>query len=457
MGKKKIFTLLILAVFIISSGFGCKWNPFTQEKELYNNITLEYWGVWDTYDQLKALISDYQASHPTIKVNYRNFRYDEYERELLEAWADDRGPDIFAIPATWIKKYEPRLEPMPASHKIPVYETQGTIKQEVITVLKEFKGLPLNDIKTKYVPVVYEDIVLNDQIYGLPYSLDTLVTFYNQDMLDQAAIPEPAVDFYDLVDQAPKLTRATEANRIIQSTVALGGTSNVPRFFDIFSSIMLQNGVEVKGNSFNPLENRESADRLAQVFSFYTDFAKAGRASYSWNSDLENAFDMFAAGKLAYFFGYSYHADEFRKRGLPFNWGIANFPQTRGAEGTKYYTNYWVNVVAKKSSNTNAAWNFIQSTANAEKVSIYLNANKKPTALRALITQQLSDPDISVFASQVQTADSWYNGYNVELAEQYLKETIDALVSGEAILDKEGNTLRLFVNRINQTYKAPEK
>jgi len=46
MGKKKIFTLLILAVFIISSGFGCKWNPFSKEKELYNNITLEYWGVW---------------------------------------------------------------------------------------------------------------------------------------------------------------------------------------------------------------------------------------------------------------------------------------------------------------------------------------------------------------------------------------------------------------------------
>ena len=457
MNRSKIFILLILFIFIISSGFGCKWNPFSKEKELFTAVTLEYWGVWDNYAQLKPLIDDYQASHPTIKVNYRNFRYDEYERELLEAWADDRGPDIFAIPATWLKKYEPRLEAMPASHKIPIYELQGTIKQEPVKVLKEFRGLSSNDVKTRYVPVVYDNIILNDKIYGLPYSLDTLVMFYNQDMLDRASIPEPAVDFYDLVDQAAKLTKASDNNNIIQSTVSLGGTDNIPRFFDIFSSIMLQNGVEAKGKSFNPLETRESADRLAQVFSFYTDFARPGRASYSWNSDLDNAFDMFAAGKLAYFFGYSYHADELRKRGLAFNWGIANFPQTRGAEGTKYYTNYWVNVVAKKSKNTDAAWNFIQSTANAEKVGIYLDANKRPSALRALINDQLADPDVAVFASQVLTADNWYNGYNVELAEQYLKETIDSLVSGDMVLDKDGAVLELFVNRINQTYKEPEK
>ena len=455
MSRAKIFTLLLLAVFIITSGFGCKFNPFSREPELHQNITLEYWGVWDTPAQLKALIDDYNASHPTITVRYRNFRYEEYERELLEAWADDRGPDVFAIPATWIKKYEPRLEPMPASYRIPVYEMQGTIRQELVTVLKEFRGLSANDIRTRYVPAVYDNVVLNNQIYGLPYSLDTLVTFYNRDMLDRAGIPEPAFDFFDLVEQAPRLTLASEGNRIIQSAVALGGTDNIPRFFDIFSSIMLQNGVQAKGNFFQPLSDRNSADRLAQVFTFYTDFARPGRASYSWNKDLDNAFELFASGRLAYFFGYSYHADELRRRGMSFNWGINNFPQTRGAQGTKYYTNYWVNVVAKKSNNRAAAWNFIQSTAASDKVNLYLEANKKPTALRSLVNQQLADPDTAVFASQVLTADSWYNGYNIEAAELYLKETIEGLLSGEMVLDRDGNTLNLFVNRINQTYRQP--
>jgi len=455
MNRNKVFTLLILFVFIITSGFACQWS-ITKPKE-FKPITLEYWGVWDTPSQLKSLIDSYEVSHPTIHVKYRNFRYDEYEGKLLEAWADDRGPDIFSIPSTWLKEYQHRLEPMPASVKIPVQEITGTIKKEAITSLKQIKSLSSLDIKEKYAPIVSENVIIDSEIYGLPYYLDTLVTFYNSDLLTRENIPEPIADFHDLVEQAPQLTKATEDNQVIQSAVALGGTDNIPRFFDVFSSIMLQNNVEAKGKWFAPLEEKESASRLLEVFSFYTDFARPGRATYSWNVDLPSAFELFAAGKLAYFFGYSYHADELRQRGVQFDWGITNFPQTRGASGTKYYADYWVNVVAKKSANSDAAWNFIQTTANQAIVEKYLTENKRPTALRSLINDQLNNEDVRVFASQVLTADNWYNGYDVQLAENYLKEIIDDLVSSEKILDKDNATLNLFVNFINQTYQQPNE
>ncbi|MCD4760619.1 extracellular solute-binding protein [bacterium] len=450
------FTLLLLTVFVLTSGFGCKWNPFQTEKELFQPITLEYWGVWDTPQQMSELIKAYRSSHPTISVNYRNFRYDEYERKLLEAWADDRGPDIFAIPATWLKNYQHFLEPMPPSVRIPVYEMQGSIKKEVVTVLRDFRGLSTFELKDRYVPVVYDDVVMDDKIYGLPYSIDTLVTFYNIDLLNQAGIPEPMEDFFELVDQTPKLTKVTQDNRILQSAVALGGTDNIPRFFDVFSSIMIQNGVNVHGSWFDPISNNDSATRLEQVLGFYTDFARPNKASYSWNKDMPNAFDLFVDGRLAYFFGYSYHADQLRDSGLQFDWGIKPFPQTRGAEGTKYFTNYWVNVVPKKSKNKNAAWNFVQSTASEDLVKVYLGENKRPTALRSLINGQLADYDISTFASQVLTADNWYEGYNINLAEKYVADILDDLVSGELVIDQGRATLQLFVNRINQTYQKTE-
>ncbi|MFA6307520.1 MAG: extracellular solute-binding protein [Patescibacteria group bacterium] len=452
--RKKLFLLVILTVFIVNTGFSCKLFK-SGPAELYEPITLEYWGVWDTPEQLSALIADYQTSHPTIKVNYKNFRYEEYERKLLEAWADDRGPDIFAIPSTWLKNYQHRIVPMPNTYQIPVYELQGSIKEELVTVIKTFKGLSAQDIKNQYVSVVYDDVVMEDKVYGLPYYLDTLVTFYNIDLLTKAGIPEPMDDFFDLVEQASRLTKATDSNKIIQSAVALGGTHNIPRFFDVFSSIMLQNGVIADGKQFDPLADRESATRLSQAFNFYTDFARPGKASYSWNADLDDALEVFASGRLAYLFGYSYHADQLRARNLQFDWDIKNFPQTRGAQGSKYYADYWVNVVAKKSKNTDAAWNFIQSTAAADKVSIYLKANKRPTALRALIDEQLNDYEIAPFASQVLTATNWYNGYNITLAEQYTAEIIDDLVSGKLIMDQEATPINLFINKINQTYVPP--
>jgi ABC-type glycerol-3-phosphate transport system substrate-binding protein len=451
----KLFTLSILMVFVVTSGFACKWNPFRSDPELYNKVTLEYWGVWDTPEQLNSLIQSYNLSHPTIKVRYRNFRYEEYERKLLEAWADDKGPDVFTIPSTWLKSYQHRIVAMPESHKIPVQELQGTLKQELITVLKTFRGLSAQDIKNKYVSVVYDDVVIDNKVYGLPYYLDTLATFYNIDLLTQAGIPEPINDFFDLVEQVPALTKATDSNKIIQSAAALGGTDNIPRFFDIFSSIMLQNGVIAEGKRFNPLGDDDSATRLAQAFNFYTDFARPGKASYSWNTDAEDALEMFASGRLAYLFGYSYHADQLRARNLQFDWDIKNFPQTRGSQGTKYYADYWINVVAKKSTNPDAAWNFVQTTASEDKVIAYLNDNNRPTALRSLIDEQIDNSEISIFASQVLTASNWYNGYNIALAEQYTAEIIEDLISGKLIMDKDIIPLEIFVNKINQTYVPP--
>ena len=105
-----------------------------------------------------------------------------------------------------------------------------------------------------------------------------------------------------------------------------------------------------------------------------------------------------------------------------------------------------------KSTNKNSAWNFIQSTAAADKVEAYLTENSKPTALRSLINSQLDNDELTIFASQVLTADTWYKGYNIDLAEQYTAEIIDKLISGELVLERKDGAVQLFVSRINQTY-----
>ncbi|RJQ33785.1 carbohydrate ABC transporter substrate-binding protein [Candidatus Parcubacteria bacterium] len=450
----KRITLLVLAIFVVSSGFSCKGISCTNKEEL-KPVTLEVWGVWDSSSQFFPLIKAYTQSHPTIKVNYKQFRYDEYERKLLEAWADDRGPDIFAVPVTWLKNYQKRLEPIPAQMTIPVQEMQGSIKQELITTLKTFPGLRARDINRTFVPVVYEDVIIDDQVYALPYYLDTLVTFYNEDLLRQNGISQPIADFHDLIEQTPKLSRATEDGRVYQSAVAMGGTENIPRFFDILASIMQQYELNVKGNYFDPMGSQGGKDKLKEVLGFYTDFASPGRVSYSWNKDMDNAFELFVQGRLAYLFGYSYHYDELKERNLQFKWDVTNFPQLRGAEGSKYYADYWVYGVSKKSANKDAAWNFVQTTAtDQEIIKQYLTQNKKPTALRALIDEQLETEEIEIFASQVLTAENWYNGYDIVSAERYTAEIIEGLLYGDMTME---SAVGLFVDRINQTYRKPNE
>lgn len=436
----------------MTTGFGCKQS--ITNKEEFKPISLEYWGVWDTPGQMASVINAYQDTHPTIKVRYKNFRYDEYEQKLLEAAWEDRVPDLFMIPVSWLPKYQERLQAIPKSVKIPILEMQGTIKKEAVPVLKTINSLSLRDIKDRYVSVVYDNVIREGEIYGLPYSVDSLVTFYNSDLLTASNIPEPIEDFHDLVEQIQKdgLSKIGTGNRIIQAGVAMGGTDNIPRFFDILSSIMMQNDVELKGSNFNPLQSKDSTRYMAEAIGFYTDFANPNKSVFSWDDSLPDAFEIFTQGKLAYFFGYSYHADELRKRGVQFDWDITNFPKTRGAEGDKYYSNYWINVVPKKSKNKDAAWNFIQSATSKDLVVNYLDTNKKPTALRALIKDQLEDDEVRVFASQVLAADNWYKGYDLTAAEMYMADFIEDLLSGELNLDESG--LGFLVQRIRRTYQA---
>lgn len=453
----KFFTLGILGIFMMTTGFGCKGLTcgITPPPPEARPVALEYWGVWDSPEQVAPLINAYRSTHPTISVSYKQLRYEEYERKLLEAWADDRGPDIMAIPASWLNKYKGRLEPLPAVMNVPIQEIKGSIKKEVVTSLQKVDGLVASDIKAKYVDVVYNNVVKDGKVYGLPYSVDTLVTFYNRDLLEAAGIPEPMKNFSELVDHVPKLTKVSKDNKIYQAGVALGGTTNVPRYFDIISNLMLQTNVEIKGDFFNPTAKPDSATSFAKVFGFYTDFTRPGLASYSWDDSLPNALDMFMQGNLAYFFGYSYQADAIRASGVPFDWGITNFPQLATAQGSKYYSDYWVNVVPKKSKSINAAWNFVQVTASTDLVKTYLNANKKPTALRSLINEQKTDQELAVFANQILMADNWYSGYDYNLAEQYFKDFINGILSKQIDLSDQDN-INLFVERINQTYRIQQ-
>ena len=356
-----------------------------------------------------------------------------------------------AIPVSWLNRYKDRLTPLPAVMSIPVKEVTGTLKKETITSLQEINGLSIGDIKSKYVDVVYNNVIKDNSIYALPYSVDTLITFYNLDLLEAAGIPQPMNNFSELIDQVPKLTKVSADNKIYQAGVALGGTDNIPRYFDIVSNLMLQTNVEVKGSSFNPNAKAESAANFVRVFGFYTDFTRPGLASYSWDSSMPNALDMFMQGNLAYFFGYSYNADAIRAKGVSFDWGITKFPQPAGAQGDKYYSDYWVNVVPKKSKNVNAAWNFVQTTASTDLVKVYLDANKRPTALRALINEQKANQDLAVSANQVLAADNWYGGYDYNLAEQYFKDFIDGILDGQIDMNNREHT-NLFIERINQTY-----
>lgn len=456
---KKILILFFLLVFIVTTGASCS-TPKPAQQSL-QPITLNYWRVWDGPDNFSDIINAYNQSQPNITIKYRKLSYDEYEAALLDAWAEDRGPDIFSIQNTWVRKYQTKIAPMPTTITMARPALKGTFKKEVVGEIQPKKSISLTEIKQNFVDTVAPDVIIatkgKEQVYGLPLFIDTLAMYYNKDLLNNAGIPELSPYWNkDFQQQVKKLTKQDVRGELIQSGVALGGSKNVERSSDILSALMMQNGaVMMEGNSvtFNKIpaafRDREGYNPGIDAIRFYSDFANPAKEVYSWNNSLENSLQHFINGKLAIFFGYSYHLPMIQSQAPKLNFAIAKFPQIEGNSTEANTANYWVETVSAKTKYPNEAWDFVQfMTTKPEQVKKYLDKVHKPTALRALLKDQLQDDSLKIFASQVLTARNWYRGKDVISAEGAMNEMIDAVVTNA---DDIASVVNLAVSRIQQT------
>ncbi|MFH0892127.1 MAG: extracellular solute-binding protein [Candidatus Falkowbacteria bacterium] len=465
--KAKLSILSLVLIFVLFSGFGCRCVS-REVQEKMQPIKLTYWRVWDGPDAFAEILERYRTLHPFITIEYRKLRYDEFEQALIEAFAADRGPDIFSIQNTWIRKYKEMdlLAPMPASITMAYPVVKGSIKKEVVTELRTTPSISLKQLKADFIDVVYKDVVINEfderigayaeKVYGLPLFIDTLAVYYNNDLFNNAGITTPPAYWNrEFQQDVKKLTKQDNKGQIIQSGVALGGGDNVDRSSDILSILMMQNGTEMINDRGSVMFSQRPADFENKniipgldALRFYVDFSNPAKEVYCWNNNMGNSMDMFLQNKLAMMFGYAYMMPQIRADAPKLKFSVAELPQIEGNPQNTNFANYWAEVVSRKSRYSSEAWDFVQFITKAEQAKSYLAQAKKPPALRALVDEMKEDKEIGVFVGQTLTAESWYRGINADAAETIMREMIDDVVTGKNTLE---DALKLGAQKVQQT------
>lgn len=453
------FSILIVLSLFITTGQGCFGGGATKEVAL-TPVTLDYWRVFDGKDAFKQIIASYQSQHPNVKINYRRLRFDEYEEELVRAFAEGRGPDIFSVHNTWMRGYQDLMLPMPTTVTVTEPVVQGSIRKEIINVEQEKPTMSMRTLKQTFVDQVETDVVLNYQpnpkidpvarIYGLPLSMDSLVLFYNKDLLNAAGIAGPPTswDEADFHEKVKALTSYNDQGEIVQSGAALGTTRNVERATDIFSLLMMQVGVNITDER-GRIAFQEIPDDVLNAATFYTDFANPTKEVYTWNEDFPSSFDAFASGDTAFFIGYSYHIPLLRTRAPKLNFEIAPIPQISESRQVNF-ANYWVESVSNSSEVPDWAWDFVLFATEENNAASYLSLANRPAVHRNLIATQLEDDDLAAFAGQTLTARSWYHGKDIHAAEEALKDLIDAVLIG---VEDPKEVIEITARRISQTLR----
>lgn len=457
----KLLTLLTLLTTLITSGFGCKGTTADQQASV-KPVSLEYWTVYDDVDAIRASVAKFQATHPYITVNVRQIGATEIYDRLVEALAEDKGPDIISVPNKNIGQYVSKLAAMPLSVRDTTMVTQqnqlGGTDTVINTVMRSM--ITPMQVEREYVQAVKGDAVRGGKVYGLPLSLDTMGIYYNKDLLDRAGIPLAPKTWEEFQKAVEKLTKFDKTtNKILQAGTALGTGANVPGSDDILYLLFQQSKapfVNAAGQAvFNQGGDPGKPAPAVAILNFYTDFANPNRTSYSWNETMPNALDAFVNGSVAFFFGYSYHYPIIKARAPQLTLDILPMLQI-SPENPVNVASYSLQTVTLKSRHQNEAWNVVDYLTHSSATKDYLDRTNRPTALRFYIGSQQGKAELAPFLSQALVATNWYRGNNYPAAQKAIydmfREWAAPVPDGTRENDWLAGVLNRAVQKINQTF-----
>jgi len=448
--KRSLWAVSLLLLTITVSGAICR-NSGTPPK----SFTLNYWTVDSSPEVIKPVIDAFALKYPYITIEVKKVSANDYESNLIQAWAQGTGPDIFSLPNKQVGAFTDLISPLPVTIPITsVTETSSLGQKQTVVTPEKLAGTSPRQVSALFPQVVYDDVVKTDKVYGLPMSLDTLVLYYNKDMLSRASIAVPATTWVDFIKQVPKLTKVDINNNIIESGASLGTTANIPHVFDIVSLLMMEYGATMnQGNQV--LFSAESKQRSnfypgSEAVKFYTSFADPKTDSYSWSASQPDARENFIAGKSAYFVGYYSDLATIQNKGANLKFDLAPIPQI-DANNPINYAQYSVETVSINSKHPNEAWAFLQTLTTDSASATAVNAKTKlPAALKSLLVTQQSDFVLSIFANQALTAKSWYNGPKPLEVERAFTDMIDVINAGR--LDAV-TAVQNTADKVQLTYK----
>lgn len=347
------------------------------------SATLTVWGTEDTETVWREIIAVYNGENPNVKITYVEKNPLTYEAELLDALAAGAGPDIFAFPQSFIIKHANKTLPLPEA------------------ALQFTKA----DFQRLFADAAW-GYIYNQQIVGIPFSVDTLALYYNKDIFNSENIPNPPATWDDLAAAAERVTKRSLTGELIQGGVALGTARNVEHVVDVLSGLLFQRGLKILdlGTRASDIADPSAQERI----DFYGSFANPLSKRYSWADASDNSLDVFANSKVAMVFGFFSDYGRIAAKNPRLNFAVAPFPQIKG-ETIK--VNYGVAsgyAVSRTSRNSLEAWRFLLfAGTDPEAVKFYLNATGRPPAYRQYVEADFFPPETLIFRRQVLSAKTW--------------------------------------------------
>lgn len=319
--------------------------------------------------------------------------------------------------------------------------------QEELTALAKFIApIPFSTLSA----ATYESTFINEGnlfmapnggYYGIPFLVDPLVLFSNRTILSSSGIARPPNTWEAMIGLVPSVALLTPSRQVTRGLIALGTYGNVRDARAILSTLFIQTGVPLAKRSTAgtlvadlgvPTDNEASLGKA--VLGFYTQFADAAKASYTWNASLPDSEQMFQNGDLALYLGYVSRARSLRAANPNLDFAVTEVPQPATASVKSVYGLVYAFMIPRGAKNPAGAFSVAALFSHpTEQKAASATIGLAPATLSQLSTLP-SDPIAAVAYSEALYARGWLSPAAAS-TDQVFSGMIGNVTSGRSTID----------------------
>ncbi|MDH5821644.1 sugar ABC transporter substrate-binding protein [Luteimonas sp. RD2P54] len=279
---------------------------------------------------VSELIVQFEREHPDIRVRVQHIPWTSAHEKLLTAFAADALPDICQLGNTWVPEFAVlgALEPLG-----PYVASSAVVEPD------------------DYFPGIWQTNVVDGELLGVPWYVDTRLLFYRRDILAAAGFDAPPRTWAEWEAAMAAVKREVGPDRYaamlplneFEQLLSLGLQHDDP--------LLREDGT--RGNFRSP--------GFRRALAFYAGIFEQGWAPPMSETQISNVWDEFGNGLFTFYVSGPWNIREFRNRlpaELQDDWATAPLPGPDGpgagiAGGTSL-------VLFRQSPNKQASWRLVE-------------------------------------------------------------------------------------------------
>jgi len=291
---------------------------------------VSFWAMGREAEVVGELLPEFEKAHPDIEIRVQQIPWTAAHEKLLTAFAADDLPDVCQLGNTWLAEFAALKSLEPLRSRI---EASSVIDQ------------------ADYFPGIWDTNVVDGQVVGVPWYVDTRLLFYRKDLVEQAGVKLPIQSWAEWEAAMAKIKAMVGKDRF--ATLMPINEFEQQLSFGLQTDDPLLKDHDTRGNF--------SAPGFRKALGFYANMFQQGWAPAVSETQISNVWDEFFNGYYVFYVSGPWNIREFRKVApakLKDAWGTMPLPGPNGpgagiAGGTSL-------VIFRDSEHKEAAWKFIE-------------------------------------------------------------------------------------------------